>query len=392
MTYVVEVLGTSLIRGCCRFRWWQDSHSARRVVFVRPWHCAACVEELRRSAKLQRINLIEGVPMDRVRSLLSLRRAELLDRWRRQLRAAADAGFALDPATAAVLPPLLDAADRALEKRFRPPSAAPERSQAEGRRSALQAALLSDFVFDSVLDSLPDLGSPEQRLLADALAQGSVEVLVQAAVQRETERLRKEAAPLARLAHELRNAMTAAQLSFDLLHKREQRSGAARALEKSLRQLREGLENAALDELLSRGGLRASKLALAPVLHRASADAGELGAVAKDIELLVEPPRSVLHAHADRRMLEPTLRGLLRAAVSVARRGTTIRLGAGQARNRVNVAVTVKDLNRPAARLASLPALQLARKAAKAQGGSLIARAGPGDGVVFRLNLPVQPH
>src|SRR5712664_3147452 len=59
--------------------------------------------------------------MNRVREALARRREELLDRWDRQLRAAAEAGFALDSGTAEVLPHLLDATDRSLERLLRKP-------------------------------------------------------------------------------------------------------------------------------------------------------------------------------------------------------------------------------------------------------------------------------
>src|SRR5262249_57817101 len=74
---------------------------------------------------LQGITAVGGA-MNRVRDLLMRQRVELLGRWDRQLRAAASAGFGLDSGTAEVLPHLLDALDRALERRFRTvPAGAP---------------------------------------------------------------------------------------------------------------------------------------------------------------------------------------------------------------------------------------------------------------------------
>src|SRR4051812_42502099 len=122
------------VRGCCTFLWMQDVSSPRRVVFARPYHCAACVGEMVRSAKLQRITISGSMPMERVRSALAAQRPELLDRWQRQLRAAAEAGFALDAATAEVLPELLDATGRALERRFRTVPAGTPPVMAEARR------------------------------------------------------------------------------------------------------------------------------------------------------------------------------------------------------------------------------------------------------------------
>lgn len=101
--------------------------------------------------------------MDRVRDALARQRVELLDRWQRQLHAAAEAGFALDPATAQVLPQLLDATGRALERRFRvvPGGTAPV--EAEARRAAMQCSMLGDFLFDAVLESCPEVNAAGQR-------------------------------------------------------------------------------------------------------------------------------------------------------------------------------------------------------------------------------------
>src|SRR5207253_5181725 len=101
--------------------WRQVEASRVRIVSLRMYQCDPCVQELDQMAKLQRVVLNGSVPMDRVRELLFEKRAELQDRWDRQLRAASEAGFPLDHATSHLLPQLLDAAGEALEKRFRPP-------------------------------------------------------------------------------------------------------------------------------------------------------------------------------------------------------------------------------------------------------------------------------
>src|SRR2546426_3342784 len=196
--------------------------------------------------------------MDRVREALARHRGELLDRWNRQLRAAAEAGFPLDSGTAEVLPRLLEAADRALQRRFRPILPGTPSPDADARRAALQCGLLGGFVFDAALEKVPGMSAAEQRLLADALAQAAVETLVQAALQREWDRRRRDTARLARLAHELRNSVTAARLALDLLRRRgavlDSRPG--RLLETSLSRLRDGIEDTLLDEVLSAGGFR----------------------------------------------------------------------------------------------------------------------------------------
>ncbi|MCA1828281.1 MAG: sensor histidine kinase [Myxococcales bacterium] len=381
------------VRNCCTFLWLQDVNGPRRVVFARPYHCAACVGEMVRSAKLQRITIGGSMPMDRVRSLLGRKRPELLDRWERQLRAAAEAGFALDEATATVLPELLEAADRALERRFRAVAAGTAPIVAESRRAAMQSSLLGDFLFDAVLESCPEINVAEQRLLSDALAHASVEVLVKGAMEREQQKRRRENVKLARLAHELRNSVTAAHLAVDLLERKgmafDSRPG--RALQRSLARLRDALENSLVDDVLTDGGLKLSRMKLAPVLDEAHA---QLGAIDKKVKVLVQKPPRVLHVEADPRLVRPAVRSLLRAALQIARPGSTIRFSASPERDRARVAVSVDDCRRLRGnRLPDLPSLSFARRAARAHGGSVSARLSPRDGCELRLDLPrVQPH
>src|SRR5205085_268570 len=348
-----------------------------------------------RSAKLQRITVAGSTSMDRVREVLARNREGFLPGWERQLRAAADAGFALDPATVQVLPDLLEAVDRALVRRFRAPTSSAPPAAAEARRAAIQSSLLGDFVFDSLLEALPDTDAVEQRLLSEALAHASVEVLVRHALEGEGEKRRKENARLARLAHGLRNSITAAGLALELLRRRGGLgdSKPVRALEQSLAHLRNGIEDSLLDEVLTAGGLRFARVELQPVLADAHSAAGELGAAGKKVKVVLQKAAARLHVRADPRVMRPALRGLLRAALQVARRGTTIRFGAEAASNRARVAVTVDDCEKRSRRLPDLPSLNLARRAAKAHGGSLSTRMFPDDGCTFRLDLPrLQPH
>lgn len=392
----MDVIGITKVRSCCTFLWMQDARGPRRIVFARPYHCAACVGEMVRSAKLQRITVAGSIPMDRVRRVLAEQKSELLDRWQRQLSAAAEAGFALDPATAQVLPELLEAADRALERRFRAvPGGTPELT-ARARRAAVQCSLLGDFLFDAVLEACPEINAAEQRLLSDALAQAAVEVLVRTALESEQEKRRRDSQRLGRLAHDLRNSLTAARLSMDLLRRKSALpdSRVARALDASLDRLRDQIEDSLLDEAFDAGGLRFARLKLGPVMADAHSEAGDLGASGKKLKVVLATPKEVLQIEADPRIVRPAIRGLLRAAVQLARPGATIHFGAEPARQNARVAISVDELTKlPGNRLPDLPALNFARRAARAHGGSLSTRLYDGDGCVLRLDLPrSQPH
>ena len=328
--------------------------------------------------------------MDRVREVLAQQRTELIDRWQRQLKAASEAGFALDAATAQVLPELLEATDRALERRFRPVPSGTPALLAEPRRAAMQCSLLGDFLLDAVLESCPQV-TTGQRLLSDALAHAAVEVLVHGALRREHEKRRREVQKAAKLAHELRNAVTAARLSMDLRRRRGELidGRAARVLEASLSRLRDQVEDSLLDDLLYEGGLRLSRLHLGPVLTDAHLAADELGAHDKGLTVVLDKPGSPLLVEADPRIVRPAIRGLLRAAVQLARQGTTIHFSAAAGRNRTRVAISVPSCRRlPGNRLPDLPALGFARRAARAHGGSLSTRLSASKGCELRFDLP----
>jgi signal transduction histidine kinase len=333
--------------------------------------------------------------MNRVREALARHREELLDRWNRQLRAAADAGFALDEGTADVLRRLLDAADRALHHRFAPIPAGTPPAAARARRAALQCSLVGEFVFDVALEKLPQMSALERRRLADALVHAAVEVQVEAALERESERRRRDAARLARLAHDLRNLVTAARLALDLLRRRGDipASRAGRLLEESLSRLRDSIEDTLLDEALSAGGLRTVNVRLAPVLADARSVADALGAGEKNVNVVLEEPICRVSIRADPRVVRPAVHGLLRAALQIARPGATIRVAAAALREKARVAVAVQGCRRlPGNRLPDLPALALARRAARLQGGFVIARRARSDSCEFRLALPRVRH
>ena len=331
--------------------------------------------------------------MDRMRDTLARQKARMLDRWGRQLRAAAEGGFSLDAATAEVLPRLIEAAESALHRRFRTVSPGSP-AAAEAHRAAVQCSLLCDFVSDVMLETIPGLSPGEQRTLGDALAHAAVEVLVATALDREQARRRREMARLARLAHELRNSATVARLAFDLLRRRgtvgESRAG--RLLDSSLSALREGIEDTLLDEALGAGRFRTGRVPLAPVLEQAQSSAFELGAADKNVRVVLVTPAARLVVKADPRLVRPAVRGVLRAALHVARSGAIIRVGMDARRETARVAFAVNHCRKlHGNRLPDLPVLALARRAAKANGGWLrtgIRRAG----CVFHLALPRSGH
>src|SRR5256885_14712888 len=85
--------------------------------------------------------------MDPLRDLLARKRAELQDRWERQLRAAAEGGFPLDGSTAQILPLLLQSTSAALERRVRGPQGPARPGEAAARHAGGAGGPLFLLVF-----------------------------------------------------------------------------------------------------------------------------------------------------------------------------------------------------------------------------------------------------
>jgi signal transduction histidine kinase len=364
-----------------------------RAVWLRGYHRVPCVLELDHLASRQRVVLNGSERMDRVREMLFEKRAELQDRWDRQLRAAAEAGFPLDHATSHLLPQVLEAAGDALEKRFRLPPVGTPAPAAGGRRAAVQGSLLADFLFDAVLEHDPSLSAGEQRRLADSLAHAAMEVLVRQQLEGELDRRRRDGDRFARLGHQMRNSMTAAQLALGLLRQRGEmrESRAVRLLEDSLARLRAGLEDTLLDEMLAQGGLRLSRIKLDRVAAEARSDT-EPEARERGVRLRLDDPSRV-EFNGDTRLMRPAVRALLRVAIDLSRRGATVRLQCAKRRAAARLAVVVdRCRKRPDGRLGSVSGLALVRRAARAHGGEVKVRAIPGDGCALTLELPLTPE
>jgi signal transduction histidine kinase len=330
--------------------------------------------------------------MERVRELLVRKRAELQDRWDRQLRAAAEAGFPLDEGTSSLLPQLLDATHEALERRFRMPTPGMPAAAAGGRRAAVQGSLLADFLFDAVLEEAPSLSAHERHRLATSLAHAATEVLVRHALESEIDRRKRDGDRFARVGHQLRNSMTAAQLAMGILRQRGEMgdSRAARLLEDSLARLRAGLEDTFLDELLTQGGLRRSRIRLDRVAAEARGDS-EPEARDRGVQLVLgEQPH--VEMSADSRLMRPAVRALVRAALNLSRRGATVRLECAKRREAARLAVVVdRCRKRPDGRLGSVSGLALVRRAARAHGGEVRVR-GIDGGCALTMDLPLDPE
>jgi signal transduction histidine kinase len=329
--------------------------------------------------------------MDPLRDLLARKQAELQDRWERQLRAAAEGGFPLDPGTAKILPQLLQSTSAALERRFRGPKPGTGPVESAARKAAVQASLLCDFVYDAALEGDP-LAEDEKRRLSDALAHAAVEVQVKNLLDADLEGRRRAVDRYARVEHALRNSMTVAQLALDLLRRRGEVKGtrAATLLGDSISRLRAGLESTLLEELLAGGGLRHSRVKLDRMLAEAT-DETAPEAQDRGVNLRFAPPGKV-ELSGDPRVLRTGVRAFLRAAVDLSRRGATIQVDCARRREAARIAVVIDRCRRkPGGGLNSVGGLGLVRRAARAHGGEVRVRGLFREGCTLTFDVPVAP-
>jgi len=331
--------------------------------------------------------------MDPLRDLLARKRAELQDRWERQLLAAAEGGFPLDAGTARLLPQLLHSTNAALERRFRRPRSGTRPVEAVARRAAVQASLLCDFIYDAALEDAGSLPDDEKRRLGDALAHAAVEVQVKSALEADLEGRRGAADRFTRVSHALHNSMTIAQLAMDLLRRRGEVKGtrAADLLADSISRLRAGVESTLLEELLADGGLRHCRVKLDRVLAEAS-DATAPEAQERGVRLRLLPAGKV-ELSGDARVLRTGVRALLRVAVDLSRRGATIQIDCARRREAARIAAVIdRCRRRPDGGLPSVGGLGLVRRAARAQGGEVRLRARFREGCTLTFDVPVEPQ
>jgi len=331
--------------------------------------------------------------MDPLRDLLARKRAELQDRWERQLRAAAEGGFPLDAHTARLLPQLLQSAGAALERRFRMPKAGADPAETAARTAAVQASLLCDFVYDTASEDA-DLSAAEKKRLADALAHAAVEVQVKSAIEASLEGRRRAADRYAGVGHALRDSMTVAQLALDLLRRRGEVKGtrAATLLGDSISRLRAGLETTLLEELLATGGLRLARVKLDRVLAEAS-DETAPEALDRGVNLRLLAPADKVEMSGDARVLRTGVRAFVRAALDLSRRGATVELDCARRREAARIAAVIDRCRRnPGGGRSGLGGLGLVRRAARVHGGEVRVRGMSGEGCTLTFDVPVEPR
>jgi signal transduction histidine kinase len=209
---------------------------------------------------------------------------------------------------------------------------------------------------------------------------------------------------LGNLAHELRNALGAAILSFQTLKAGSVGIGGSTAglLDRSLRRLAALTDSSFAQVRLEAGTRSAQRISLREVIEEVEV-AASMEASARGLELTVTPVESGVEVRADRHLLAAAVTNLLQNAFKFTRAHghVWLRISPTDARVRIEIEDEcgglppgmVDDLFRPFEQKGSDRTglglgLSISRKSVEAEGGEIYVRELPGVGCVFTIDLP----
>jgi signal transduction histidine kinase len=238
------------------------------------------------------------------------------------------------------------------------------------------------------------------RLLDDAIAQAVTEYTrtrEQSIADEGTERL-------GNLAHELRNALGAAMLSFQTLKMGSVGVGGSTAalLGRSLRTLATLIDSSVARVRLESASLMIEKVSVRQFIEEVEV-AASMEASAREMALAVAPVPPGVDVSVDRQLLAGAVTNLLQNAFKFTRRGGRVSLRTSSTASRVLIEVEdecgglapgkAEELFRPfeqrsTDRTGLGLGLSISRRSVKAIGGDLRVRDMPGTGCVFSIDLP----
>jgi hypothetical protein len=203
------------------------------------------------------------------------------------------------------------------------------------------------------------------------------------------------------LAHELRNRLGAAMLSYSILHEGAVAIGGSTGavLRRSLRSMNDLINNALAGVRIESGLEQRRRVSVAEIIADAQIEAS-MGAEVASVGLVVSPVASGIDVDADAQILSAALSNLLRNAFefSHARGCVTLRTTATVDRVLIQVEDECGGLPPGKAEDLFLPFLErkglglgISRKGVEAMGGTLGVRDLPGKGRVFSIELPKMP-
>ena len=229
----------------------------------------------------------------------------------------------------------------------------------------------------------------EFRLLNASLDDGIAGAVTEYALQRDRWVARATTESMNAFAHDLRNILSSASLSFELLKRGTVGTGGSTGalLGRSLARLRDLIDCKLAVLRLDDGSAVLERLPIAELIEEVEIVAA-LEATARGVRLSVGAVARDLAVSADRQLLAAALTNLVSHAVQVTPRGAEIGIRVGVTDERVQIEVTDGGAG-PDDGAEAL--LSLARRTAEAHAGTLTRRPGAGTGHVSVLDLPRLP-
>lgn len=241
------------------------------------------------------------------------------------------------------------------------------------------------------------------RCLDDAIAQAVTEFTR----QREQSITEQGLQQLGELTHEMRNAVGAAIVSFEVLRmgKVGLDGSTAGVLRRSLQRLSSLVDRSLSDVRLQSGVQSPERVSMRGLIEEVAVGAS-MEASSRGIELHVEPCALGVDVLADRSLLAAAVGNLLHNAFKFTRPKTHVSLGASTVGDRVVIDVADECGGLPPGKAAELfqpfeqrgsdrsglgLGLAIARKSVSASGGEVRVRDVPGRGCVFTIDLPRLP-
>jgi signal transduction histidine kinase len=259
-------------------------------------------------------------------------------------------------------------------------------------------------ITDEAIEHKANITADEYRTLNLCLDVATARAVTAFSRERDRATERTGTERLAMLAHELRNLLSTATLSFEALRRGAVgiQGSTGAVLGRSLQGLRH-----LVDRTVSEVRLAAALHDPQPILLSQFIEDVEVGAAldakARGLELSVPRVEDGLTVTADRQLLASALANLLQNALKFTRAGGRVSLTAARVGSHVHIAVEDEcgglageldegaspALDRPAQDRTGLGlGLKISRDAVRADGGEIQIRNLPGKGCVFTIDLP----
>jgi signal transduction histidine kinase len=263
---------------------------------------------------------------------------------------------------------------------------------------------LHECIIEIARDAQVEIGAHEQQVISRWLNNGIADAVGQYVKRRDEEQERQRSEHLGFIAHELRNPLSAARAAVQRLRGRDPVAGGnvVALLDRSLRRAAEMIDNALSHASLALGvEPRPEPVALADLFHDIEVDAS-IDAEARDVDLTFDAGGGGL-IDADPRLLRSAVFNLVHNALKFSPAGSAVKVSARADGERITIEVAdacgglppgkAEDLFSPLVQRSEDRSgfglgLTIARQAIEAQGGGIGVRDLPGQGCVFRIQLP----